>query len=67
MDIRKSQYRVARKSLPKDIVAKERYQYQTDDELKVAVTVAFETITCPMLRNMSHRTWRRMILCSEHT
>ena len=47
-------YSVVRKSLPKDIMAKQLYQ--TDDELKVAVTAAFETITHTMLRNMSHRT-----------
>ena len=31
---------MAHKSLPKDIVAKQRYQ--TDDELKVVVNVTFE-------------------------
>ena len=56
--------RVARRSLPKDIVAKQRYQ--TGDGLKVAVTAAFETTTRPMLRNMSHRTWRRIIFDTQN-
>jgi hypothetical protein len=46
------------------IVAQQRYQ--TTDNLKQAVRRAFNRVTLKMLRNMSHRTWRRIILCHEN-
>jgi len=48
----------------KDIVSKQRYH--SDDEVKAAVTATFGTLTPAMLIKMSHRTWRRIILCSEN-
>ncbi|KAJ4434353.1 hypothetical protein ANN_22912 [Periplaneta americana] len=38
-------------------------RYQTNDELKDAVTAAFADITPQQLRKMSQRTWRRIQLC----
>ena len=38
-------------------------RYNTTDELKDAVRQAFRQVTPAMLRKMSHRTWRRIILC----
>lgn len=48
----------------KEQVAKRNYR--TTDELKGAVLQAFTQITQPMLRRMSHRTWRRIILCRDN-
>jgi hypothetical protein len=49
----------------KEIVAQQHYQ--TTDDLKQAVRLAFNRVTPQMLRKMSHRTWRRIILCHEQT
>ena len=38
-------------------------RYNTTDELKDAVRQAFRQVTPAMLRKMSHRAWRRIILC----
>jgi len=43
-----------------------KFEERFKDELKAAVTAAFGTLTLAMLRKMSHRTWRCMILCSEN-
>ena len=48
----------------KYIVSKQHYN--SNDELKAVVTLAFGTITPAMSRKMSHRKWRRIILCSEN-
>jgi len=48
----------------KDIVSKQRYH--SNDQLKAAVTAAFETITPALLRKMYHRTLRHIILCIEN-
>lgn len=41
-------------------------RYETVDELKDAVRRAFTAITPAMLKRISHRTWRRIILCYEN-
>ncbi|KAJ4447815.1 hypothetical protein ANN_09823 [Periplaneta americana] len=48
----------------KRIVARERYD--TIDEFKDAVRRVFQQITPAMMRRMSHRTWRHIILCEEN-
>jgi hypothetical protein len=47
-----------------EIVAQQRYQ--TTDDLKQAVRRAFHRVIPQMLRNMSHRTWRRITTMVEH-
>jgi hypothetical protein len=41
-------------------------RYGTTEQLKEAVRTAFQSLTPQMLRNMNHRTWRRIILCAEN-
>lgn len=41
-------------------------RYATTEQLKVAVTDAFTTIDRAMLRRISHRSWRRIILCHDN-
>ena len=48
----------------KGIVSQSRYN--TTDELKDVVRQAFRQVTPARLRKMSHRTWRRIILCHEN-
>jgi hypothetical protein len=55
---------VALWGLKKEIVAQQRYQ--TTDDLKQAVRLAFNRVTPQMLRKIPHRTWRRIILCHEN-
>jgi hypothetical protein len=48
----------------KQIVAQQRYP--TTDDLKQAVRRAFNRVTPQTPRNVSHRTWRRIIVCHEN-
>lgn len=48
----------------KECVAQQRYE--TTNDLKEAVRMAFARISPQMLRTMSHRTWRKIILCHEN-
>jgi hypothetical protein len=43
-----------------------RKRYQTTEELKEAARNAFAEVTPAMLRRISHRAWRRIILCFDH-
>ncbi|KAJ4434756.1 hypothetical protein ANN_23325 [Periplaneta americana] len=43
-----------------------KHRYQTFEDLKQAVREAFREITPPLLRKISHRTWRRIILCRDN-
>ncbi|KAJ4447742.1 hypothetical protein ANN_09750 [Periplaneta americana] len=43
-----------------------KHRYQTIEDLKQAVREAFREITPPFLRKISHRTWRRIILCRDN-
>ncbi|KAJ4444655.1 hypothetical protein ANN_06451 [Periplaneta americana] len=42
-----------------------KHRYQTIEDLKQAVREAFREIKPPLLRKISHRTWRRIILCRD--
>ncbi|KAJ4441468.1 hypothetical protein ANN_11323, partial [Periplaneta americana] len=44
----------------------DKERYDTIDEFKDVVRRAFQQITAAMLRRMSNRTWRRIILCEEN-
>ncbi|KAJ4442792.1 hypothetical protein ANN_04385 [Periplaneta americana] len=41
-------------------------RYQTTEELKDAVRNVFASITPTMLRKISHRSWKQIILCHEN-
>jgi hypothetical protein len=41
-------------------------RYQTTGDLKQAVRRALNLVTPQMHRNMSHRTWRGIVLCHEN-
>lgn len=41
-------------------------RYQTTEQLKDAVRTAFAAINRNLLRKISHRSWRRIILCHEN-
>ena len=41
-------------------------EYQNTQQLKDVVQAVFETIAKAKLRKISHRTWRRIILCHEN-
>ena len=43
-----------------------KQRYQTVEELKQAVREAFREITPPILRKISHRAWRRIIVCRDN-
>ncbi|KAJ4439543.1 hypothetical protein ANN_07667 [Periplaneta americana] len=43
-----------------------KHRYQTIEDLKQAVRKAFREITPPLLRKISHTTWRRIILCRDN-
>ncbi|KAJ4438025.1 hypothetical protein ANN_13964 [Periplaneta americana] len=62
-----TQNMAARRVVPESRVCTLRTeQYDTIDELKDAVRRTFQQITPAMLRRMSHRIWRRIILCEEN-
>ncbi|KAJ4432088.1 hypothetical protein ANN_20702 [Periplaneta americana] len=43
-----------------------KHRYQTIEDLKQAVREAFREITTLLVRKISHRTWRRFILCRDN-
>ncbi|KAJ4435673.1 hypothetical protein ANN_18289 [Periplaneta americana] len=43
-----------------------KHRYQTIEDLKQAVREAFRETSPPLLRKISHRKWRRIILCRDN-